>query len=141
MRERQRHIRPALPLLLEVRTPQSRTGLSFRSSCVVAVLVRSCVHSGGLYCSSMVLKSSLEARALGPEGAMSFSGTEAVVWTSPMDSTFWASLISPTTNLLRSSTVMDCGNGGDVGLPGGVAGGCGETDGFSIGAIISAMDV
>lgn len=56
-----------------------------------------------------------------------------------MDSAFWASLIKPTTNALRSSTAMDCGRGGDVGLPGGVAGGCGETDGFgaiSVGAVV-----
>ena len=87
----------------------------------------------------MVLYSSLEARAPGPAGAMFFSGMEAVVWTSPVDSAFWASLISPTTNLLRSSTVMNWGNGVDMGLPGGVAGGCGETDGFgaiSVGAIV-----
>ena len=74
---------------------------------------------------------------------MSFSGTEAVVWTLPVDSAFWASLMSPTTNLLKSLTVMDCGNAGDVGLPGGVAGGCGETDGFgaiSIGAIVFVME-
>ena len=34
---------------------------------------------------------------------------------------------------------MDCGKGGNVGLLGGVVGGCGETDGFgaiSVGAIV-----
>jgi len=38
---------------------------------------------------------------------------------------------------------MDCGKGGDVGLPGGVAGGCGETDGFrafSVSAIVFVME-
>lgn len=49
-----------------------------------------------------------------------------------------SSLINPTINLLRSSTATDCGKGRDVGLPGGVAGGCGETDG--LGAIpVGAM--
>jgi len=60
-----------------------------------------------------------------------------------VDSAFWASLISPTTNLLRSSNAMDCGKGGEVGLLGGVAGGCGETDGFgafSVGAIVFVME-
>lgn len=41
-------------------------------------------------------------------------------------------LISPTTNLLRLSATIDCGKGVDIGLPGGGAGGCGETDGFGV---------
>ena len=60
-----------------------------------------------------------------------------------MDSAFWASLINPTTNLLRSSTAMDCGKGGNVGLLDSVVGGCGETDGFgaiSVGAIVFVME-
>ncbi len=38
---------------------------------------------------------------------------------------------------------MDCGKGGDVGLMGGVTGGCGETDGFgaiSVVAIVFVME-
>lgn len=76
-----------------------------------------------IYRSSTVLNSSLEARARDPAGETSFSGTEAAIWTLSVDSAFWASLINPTNNLLRSSTAMDCGKGGDFGLPGGVAGG------------------
>ena len=56
-----------------------------------------------------------------------------------MDSTFWASLISPITNLLRLSTVIDCGNSRDIGLLRGIANGYGKTDSLgviSVGAII-----
>jgi len=60
-----------------------------------------------------------------------------------VDSAFWASLIKPITSFLRSSTATNCGRDGDVGLPGGVAGGCGETDGFgaiAVGAIVFVME-
>ncbi len=53
-------------------------------------------------------------------------GFTLCLWTPPLG----LPLISPTTNLLRFSTVIDCGKGGDIGLPGDGAAGCGETDGF-----------
>ncbi len=53
-----------------------------------------------------------------------------MTWTLSVDSASWASSFSPITNLLRSPTLIDCGKGGDIGLPGGGAAGCGEIDGF-----------
>ncbi len=65
-------------------------------------------------------------RALDPAAGTSFLASGVVVWTLSVASF----LDNPTTNLLRSSTATNSGEGEDVGLPGGVTGGCGETDGF-----------